>query len=904
MTSSHPGQSVDGRTNPKDVHHQSRLTLSRSPQPYHRGGEALPQAQGHAGSNKHNPDLANLNAYSLPVISRSESSESGTEADDEKGPLLKGLPAPPLRLRKGLRGNSPAGLTPAASPLPTPPAFVDAREFHFFEPRPRAAKKSAEAGTQASDFEAYKRRKRREILRRCTETILQCGIGTIVWSSAGGTTGLVDWMNELTVFLLLAPFVYVCYPVQLTLRARATGKTWIQSFRQGFHVPSRFDPGPLLYPVVLPVLIAISLFQRSIAFLPAAIVCGLSSIPPVITATPKVPVIGEHIHWCLSILPLNASTLRMFYAAHSKPLSLKLGQGCLLTREELVMVFPLHQALMTVLGYLTTSSLDISELQLLSSALINLFLFAQTPQAEILKSMIWLGGLCIFVFCKNILIWEVTLARIPTWKLLRKRPKGGLVSQVDQAICQFLIRRRTQRMRRFSSASDDSDEDALSPFRKTRRRPKFSLNGRACTAGPGPQHVTPSTSLAGEEALLDPSISSNIPRRRTFTAFESGGDKSQTHGTRKPKPNPNGPSAPFLTLSVEQARVRKYVYAGLAYLIVFATILGPVRLYISQRALSGHEPFGWALGYLFGEVPSFRFWVVSNNLDSWICLPSRDASGVSIAPFGTIESVRQYVLGPATTRLLLCAYCGAILLTGIGAVLRLTSVVEVDTRRKVFHGIMVAMLLPTIFVDPCFIALALSLVLAVFLLLDLFRASQLPPISKPLTTFLAPYVDGRDHRGPIIVSHIFLLIGCAIPLWLSLAAVPRTGQAPWIGWDTAVRELSMVSGVICVGMGDAAASLIGRRYGKTKWCWAGGKSLEGSLAFAIAVTCGLYVSWVWLRLGGWAPWPAGSFSSYRTLARCWIAGMGASLMESTLTAANDNVVVPIGLWLLVRGLDI
>ena len=51
-----------------------------------------------------------------------------------------------------------------------------------------------------------------------------------------------------------------------------------------------------------------------------------------------------------------------------------------------------------------------------------------------------------------------------------------------------------------------------------------------------------------------------------------------------------------------------------------------------------------------------------------------------------------------------------------------------------------------------------------------------------------------------------------------------------------IREVAMVAGVVCVGMGDAAASLIGRRYGKHKWIWVGGKSIEGSVAFAVAVT--------------------------------------------------------------------
>src|SRR5690606_34478248 len=127
------------------------------------------------------------------------------------------------------------------------------------------------------------------------------------------------------------------------------------------------------------------------------------------------------------------------------------------------------------------------------------------------------------------------------------------------------------------------------------------------------------------------------------------------------------------------------------------------------------------------------------------------------------------------------------------------------------------MLLPATYIDPAFAALALSIVLGVFLILDLIRASQLPPLSKPIATFLAPYVDGRDFRGPVVISHIFLLIGCAIPLWLALAALPRTGTGYSAGWELRTRDVSMVSGVICVGLGDAAASLIGRRYGHRKW---------------------------------------------------------------------------------------
>lgn len=409
--------------------------------------------------------------------------------------------------------------------------------------------------------------------------------------------------------------------------------------------------------------------------------------------------------------------------------------------------------------------------------------------------------------------------------------------------------------------------------------------------------------------MVGEDINGIVPRRATTTALDQ--KKKVTYGTlKRPRRTPSVHASFFLTLTFEQAMFRKYLYAGLAYIAVATTILMPVRYYVSEHALSGHEPFGWALGYLLGNWSEFRFWVVSNNLENWISLPLRSEEHYLIT---TIEDFRQY-LGAANTRLLICGYCLVVLAAGIIVVLRLSTVVEVDTRRKVFHGIMVAMLLPTIFIDPCFIALALVLILAIFLLLDLFRASQLPPISRPLTNFLAPYVDGRDHRGPVIVSHIFLLIGCAIPLWLSLAGESRTGNDPWTGWDVVSRDLSMISGVVCVGMGDAAASLIGRRFGRTKWFWEGGKSVEGSLAFTVAVTVGLMAAHAWLHLGGWqstALYNGGSIfrewfrqALRSTLPRCILAGLGASLLESTLTAANDNVVVPVGLWLLVRGLQI
>ena len=112
----------------------------------------------------------------------------------------------------------------------------------------------------------------------------------------------------------------------------------------------------------------------------------------------------------------------------------------------------------------------------------------------------------------------------------------------------------------------------------------------------------------------------------------------------------------------------------------------------------------------------------------------------------------------------------------------------------------------------------------------------------------------------------------------------------------------MVAGVICVGMGDAAASLVGRRYGRHKWLWHGGKSIEGSVAFTLAVAFALGLAKAWLRIGGW---PANNDDLWvATLGKSSVAAAVASLTEAVLTGGNDNVVVPIVLWLCVKGMDI
>jgi len=576
--------------------------------------------------------------------------------------------------------------------------------------------------------------------------------------------------------------------------------------------------------------------------------------------------------------------------------------------EILASLFALHQTLLPPLRYLTTTSLLPAELHLLSISLINILLFAESPQMVILATLVWFGGLGLFISCGHVLKWGVALARIPMWRFRR----AGQIVKARQSFLQILNDGLKKRKllgigRRRDISESDADDDPVLINNHIKRKGSLRLDilgsaGRTFLAANEAE-----TRSAVEQSRMDPfpkyeegnDIKSSTRKRRNTVPNLGETHALSRHTSARHKRSKSSIAQSFLSLTPTQAAIRKWLYAGYVYLVMSTLILGPIRYYIGKYALHGSEPFGWAVGYLFGNIQPVRFWVVNWNLEQWIALPPmRDPADSASADYvGRAEYLRHYIIGEANTRLLLCGYCVAILGIGMAVVLRLSELVEVDTRRKVFHGMMVAMLLPTIYVDPAFVALALVLVLSIFLLLDLLRASQLPPLSKPLAYFLTPYIDGRDLKGPVVISHIFLLIGCATPLWLALAGIERIGARPWEGWEVASRDVSMVAGVVCVGMGDAAASLIGRRYGRRKWPWAGGKSLEGSVAFAIAVTLGLAFGRAWLSFGQWDD--NGSWAL--TLAKAAVSACGASLNEAVLTGGNDNVIVPVVLWLLVRG---
>ncbi|KAI5283691.1 hypothetical protein KEM54_001927, partial [Ascosphaera aggregata] len=775
-------------------------------------------------------------------------SDSGTDADDEGPPSSRSYTVLTVL-------NDCADVGDATESASSPFAFRP-EGFSRLRRRSRGLRKDEGDIEPTGLAQEKSRRDHLQILRRVSESALMITIGAIVSLGVGVSSALVQWHLELKTFLIIIALLYSTYPIRKYTFSfiRLRYKILIT-----FPFSPQFDPAPLIYPVFLPLLISSSLSTSSSSLILPNMVLGLSSLPPQVVPLFADALGYSPLHWMLSILPFLPAEHYAFYKSTQLPLSLRDQEP-----ELLVLLYPFHQALSSVLYFLTTSSLLPSELQLLTTGLINLLLHTRTPHAEILKAILWVGGLCVLITCKDLCHMQVMLSRIPTWKFKRPSYCGGVFRSWDQRLCSWLCRSGSR-----ADSSSDSDGIELSLLLNDRigsrrnaspqslitQTDKSECVSSACD-GDDFRFVTDaqpdaSADLGGMLNPLFSPISSLRQRRRSSLSpvrmrlrHRSQSPIRRTSSGRRRRVFPAS-LRPYLQMTADQAQTRKWAYAALVYLFIVGITLGPVRTYISENALGGSEPIGWLIAYMFGNISFIRFWLVLSNLDTWIPLPPRTDNCLA-CDSAWIEHLRQDVFGAANTRLLICAYYVSVLIIGLLVVIRLSKTVETDTRRKVFHVMMVAMLTPTTFVDPTFVSIALAAVLSIFLVLEVIRAAQLPPIAKPLTLFVAPYVDGRDYRGPVVISHIFLLIGCAIPLWLSLASVVFEDSTAWKGWDAQTRDISMISGIICVGMGDAAASLIGRRFGRRRWYFGGGKSIEGSIAFAVAVFIGLVTARIWI----------------------------------------------------------
>ncbi|KAJ3043156.1 hypothetical protein HDV00_005772 [Rhizophlyctis rosea] len=117
----------------------------------------------------------------------------------------------------------------------------------------------------------------------------------------------------------------------------------------------------------------------------------------------------------------------------------------------------------------------------------------------------------------------------------------------------------------------------------------------------------------------------------------------------------------------------------------------------------------------------------------------------------------------------------------------------VNYKRKYFHALATMLFIPGFYMDPDFLSLAFSVSLAGMIFVEYLRYFHVWPLGGILEDFLTSFLDERES-GPAILSHIYLLIGCAVPVWFSRIASPM--------------PVAGLVGVLTLGIGDSAVCAV------------------------------------------------------------------------------------------------
>ncbi|KAJ4785344.1 Dolichol kinase [Rhynchospora pubera] len=239
--------------------------------------------------------------------------------------------------------------------------------------------------------------------------------------------------------------------------------------------------------------------------------------------------------------------------------------------------------------------------------------------------------------------------------------------------------------------------------------------------------------------------------------------------------------------------------------------------------------------------------------------------------------VLNFVFASPLERLVLCSYWICVICI---SVLRFYSIskqskTERILLRKYYHLVAVLMFVPALIFQSSFLDLAFGTALMVFLLLEIIRVWQIWPLGKIVHQFMNAFTDHRDSEI-LIVSHFSLLLGCALPKWMSS------------GFND--RPLAPFAGILSLGIGDTMASMVGYKYGVLRWSKAGKKTVEGTAAGITSVWVACYILLPLLASSGYI------------LSQHWgsllIAVTLSGLLEA-YTAQLDNAFIPLVFYSLL-----
>ncbi|KAJ3405034.1 hypothetical protein HDU80_001988 [Chytriomyces hyalinus] len=257
---------------------------------------------------------------------------------------------------------------------------------------------------------------------------------------------------------------------------------------------------------------------------------------------------------------------------------------------------------------------------------------------------------------------------------------------------------------------------------------------------------------------------------------------------------------------------------------------------------------------------------------SWVMMQLED----SVDPFVWLF---EFIMQHPVSRVGLICYWGAVVTAGIILAATcftgddnkdpksLKSLIYLNFKRKYYHALAVFMFLPGYIADPDLMHLSFSVALAVLILAEYIRIFKIWPVGEQVGVFLQNFLDSKD-QGVAILSHIYLLVGCALPVWICRVTSAKPVPQGMLG-------------IITLGIADAVASIVGYKFGKNRWA-SSSKTIEGTFAFICSMLIALLGVSVFV----------GDSLTWFDVVRYIVVSVYSGFLEAA-SAQNDNLILPI-----------
>ena len=267
--------------------------------------------------------------------------------------------------------------------------------------------------------------------------------------------------------------------------------------------------------------------------------------------------------------------------------------------------------------------------------------------------------------------------------------------------------------------------------------------------------------------------------------------------------------------------------------------------------------------------------MLSNGSGDWMILLSLQwifnflLSEVDISPFGgpyTINTLRVCVLGYWATVLAVCLPIASILMSWITTSNKKDSNKEknnihkhvdknrnkrVIIARKYFHLVAILLFTPITWLDPIMMSLSYAIAVSLLIVLEMVRGLIVCTANSNVRTpsdwndMYMTFLDEKDSsavNGGLAVTHIALIVGCALPLWVTqLLQQTNIPNVEARTHDISPRELFLVLlpflGILVLGVGDSAGAIGGTNFPSRRHRWPGDSSrtIEGSMCMFLSM---------------------------------------------------------------------